>query len=270
VGIGEIACAMPLLIFGMGSAACARLGTQPGRVWRMAWSAGLAAFVACIALVVLWALGMASPAGGMFRIDLAAAVMLLLVSFLGIVILRFSRRYLQGEARQHFYASALLATLAAVMAIVVSNDLTLIIAAWFGGSLALHRLLTFYPRRTAALIAAHKKFLVSRIAELCFIGAAVLLYAQFGTLRIDTLAWKLAEMHTALPWPVPLATVLLVLGVALKTAQIPAHGWLIQVMEAPTPVSALLHAGVVNLGPDPGRRTAQLPPHQGPDREARR
>ncbi|MHB1706851.1 MAG: proton-conducting transporter transmembrane domain-containing protein [Acidithiobacillus sp.] len=60
------------------------------------------------------------------------------------------------------------------------------------------------------------------------------------------------------------------LGVALKTAQIPAHGWLIQVMEAPTPVSALLHAGVVNLGPDPGRRTAQLPPHQGPDREARR
>ncbi|MHB1668068.1 proton-conducting transporter transmembrane domain-containing protein, partial [Thiomonas sp.] len=42
--------------------------------------------------------------------------------------------------------------------------------------------------------------------------------------------------------------VLLVLGVALKTAQIPAHGWLIQVMEAPTPVSALLHAGVVNLG----------------------
>jgi NAD(P)H-quinone oxidoreductase subunit 5 len=44
------------------------------------------------------------------------------------------------------------------------------------------------------------------------------------------------------------ATVLLVLGVSLKSAQLPFHGWLLQVMEAPTPVSALLHAGVVNIG----------------------
>ena len=48
--------------------------------------------------------------------------------------------------------------------------------------------------------------------------------------------------------PLHLATVLLVFGVLLKTAQLPFHGWMLQVMEAPTPVSALLHAGVVNIG----------------------
>jgi NAD(P)H-quinone oxidoreductase subunit 5 len=68
-----------------------------------------------------------------------------------------------------------------------------------------------------------------------------------GSLNLDQLAdW--VRVHPQLTPPMHLAAVLVVVAVALKSAQLPFHGWLLQVMEAPTPVSALLHAGVVNIG----------------------
>ena len=70
---------------------------------------------------------------------------------------------------------------------------------------------------------------------------------EVGSLRIDEVN-AFAQKSAALSPPLHLATVLLVCGVVLKTAQIPFHGWMLEVMEAPTPVSALLHAGVVNIG----------------------
>ena len=57
--------------------------------------------------------------------------------------------------------------------------------AWIAASLALHALLTFYRDRPAALIAAHKKFLASRVADVCLLGAVVLIGANLGTLEID-------------------------------------------------------------------------------------
>ncbi len=181
------------------------------------------------------------------RLDAVTRVMLVLVCFIGLVIVRYSRTYLEGEAGQARYARALLATLAAVTLLVSSNDLLVVAIAWMGTSLALHQLLTFYRDRPQALIAAHKKFLLSRIADACTIGSLAILRVSVGSLEIDTIdGWALS--HPSLSSPVRLAAVLLVLAVALKSAQLPFHGWLIQVMEAPTPVSALLHAGVVNIG----------------------
>jgi NAD(P)H-quinone oxidoreductase subunit 5 len=79
------------------------------------------------------------------------------------------------------------------------------------------------------------------------LAAAGLLYLAFGTLHLDRLA-ALAGAAPQLPMAAQAAVLLIVCAALLKCAQLPFHGWLIQVMEAPTPVSALLHAGVVNLG----------------------
>lgn len=180
-------------------------------------------------------------------LDLLACLMLILVTGLGALIVHFSQTYLKGEPGFERALEWLLGTLAAVSCLVVARSLWLVGLAWAATSLALHQLLTFYRDRTPALVAAHKKFLVSRLADLFFIAATVLVFVEVGSTHFDDL-FALVKTHPTLPVSLQLAAVLLVGAVALKSAQLPFHGWLIQVMEAPTPVSALLHAGVVNIG----------------------
>jgi NAD(P)H-quinone oxidoreductase subunit 5 len=192
-------------------------------------------------------LAAATSLAGLVRLDAVTRVMLVLVAFIAVVIVRYSRSYLQGDAGQVRYARALLATLAAVTILVLANNLLVIALAWLGTSLALHQLLTFYRHRPQALVVAHKKFLVSRLADACMLGATVLIGTSAGSLDLDAVtAWAQANGPT--PASMQLAAVLLVLAASLKSAQLPFHGWLVQVMEAPTPVSALLHAVVVNIG----------------------
>lgn len=181
------------------------------------------------------------------RLGLAMAS---LISLLALVIIQFSARYLQGEPGQRRYLLALLGTLAAVALVVTSRDLYALVAAWIVSSLCLHQLLTFYRDRPMALVVAHKKFLASRLADVCLLLACVLLVRAAGSSELTAILEQVAVQQGsgALGWELHLAAVLLVLAVILKSAQLPVHGWLIQVMEAPTPVSALLHAGVVNLG----------------------
>jgi len=181
------------------------------------------------------------------HLDFVTGTMLLLVCFLAVCIARFSVSYLDRAPGAARYASAFLATLAAVTALVTSSHLLVIAAAWAATSLALHQLLTFHPDRRQALVVAHRKFLLSRLADVCLLAAVALLWNASGSLNLaDIGAW--ASASPGLPAAGTAAALLLVNAVALKSAQVPFHGWLIQVMEAPTPVSALLHAGVVNLG----------------------
>jgi NAD(P)H-quinone oxidoreductase subunit 5 len=158
-----------------------------------------------------------------------------------------------GEPGELRFWRNLFATVACVMGVVLSNQLLVMALAWMAASFALHGLLTHFHQRPAALVAAHKKFLVSRLADAALLAAVALIWAHLGTLRVDEVLSALearvrlagaASLPTGLQW----AAVLLALTACLKCAQLPFHGWLIQVMEAPTPVSALLHAGVVNLG----------------------
>lgn len=181
------------------------------------------------------------------RVDVVTCVMLLLVGSLGAIIARYSRTYLHGDPGLARYQRWLLLTLSAVTGLVVTNNLLVVALGWTATSLALHQLLTFYPDREAALVAAHKKFLISRIADVALLGCLALIYHDVGSLNLDHIAaW--AASHPGLTPSMQVAAVLLVVTVALKSAQLPFHGWLTQVMEAPTPVSALLHAGVVNIG----------------------
>ncbi|MEO8904755.1 MAG: proton-conducting transporter membrane subunit [Polyangiaceae bacterium] len=181
------------------------------------------------------------------RLDIVTTIMLSLVCGIGLVIARYSCTYLQGDPGQRRYARWFLATLGAVTLLVVSNNLLVIALAWTATSLALHQLLTFYSDRRTALVAAHKKFLVSRLADVCLLTATALVGLTVGSVELDAIAHWVGS-HESLPRPLQLAAVLIVIAVSLRSAQLPFHGWLIQVMEAPTPVSALLHAGVVNIG----------------------
>lgn len=180
------------------------------------------------------------------RLDSLTAVMLALIATIGFVIVDYSRGYLRGDPGQARHERWLLATLGAVSALVVSNNLVVLALAWTATSLALHQLLTFYRDRPQALIAAHKKFIVSRAADACVLGAVALVASTYGTAAMDEVFERAASAGQ--PRAIDAAMVLLAFAVVLKSAQLPFHGWLIQVMEAPTPVSALLHAGVVNIG----------------------
>lgn len=184
---------------------------------------------------------------GLVQLGLASSAMLVLVCTLAIVVVRYSRTYLAGEEGLVRYSRSLLLTLAAVTLLVISNHLGVLIAAWVATGIGLHQLLTFYPKRRQAVIVAHKKFLLSQIANVSFFASLVLVHAEIGSLQIDVVNAH-AQSNEALSPSLHLAMVMLVFGVLLKTAQLPFHGWILQVMEAPTPVSALLHAGVVNIG----------------------
>ncbi|QIR15569.1 NADH-quinone oxidoreductase subunit L [Shewanella aestuarii] len=179
-------------------------------------------------------------------------VMLALVIFMSVILIAFSGNYMAGEPHHQRYWFWLFNTLAAVSFVVMSNHLILFWLGWVSISLALHKLLMFYPHRPRAVLAAHKKFLLARTAELSLLAAIGLLYLQQGTFFISEIVHHftlVANDETAqLTTLDHIAAMLIALTALIKCAQLPIHGWLIQVVEAPTPVSALLHAGVINLG----------------------
>ncbi len=169
----------------------------------------------------------------------------LLIQLLAWVVLRFARRYLQGEPGQSRFLRASGGLLAGATLVVASLDWLTLLLGWAITSRALHQLLTYYPDRPQAVLAAQRESLASRLAELLLLVAGGLMLLATGSLLLSDAGMPLSE--TAQQWLRIVAALLLVLAVVIKTALLPFHGWLTQVMEAPTPVSAFLHAGVVNL-----------------------
>lgn len=216
-----------------------------------AWSAFALASVAAVAGVlagpttVRWAPGWADAAAVAIRLDAISGTMSVLVSFLGAVVVGFSRRYLDGDRGQASFVSWMSLTLASVLTLVLAGHLLLLLAAWIATSLCLHRLLLFYPERAGARFSARKKFVFSRLGDLCLLAAALILHRQHGTFDLDTILRAIsAGTHHDLA---PVAS-LLALGAMLKSAQFPFHSWLPDTMETPTPVSAFMHAGIINAG----------------------
>ncbi|CAH9050308.1 NAD(P)H-quinone oxidoreductase subunit 2, chloroplastic [Pseudoalteromonas sp. CIP111854] len=184
----------------------------------------------------------------LWRLTPLTWVITTLVLGIGFVVTRFSRQYMYGEPRLGYYYRWLLLTLSAVLITVLANNLLLLLFGWVLISLSLHRLLVFYPNRARTQLAAHKKFIIARISELSLALAFWLLYEQAGSANITTILNMLQTGGLAPSTSLTLAACFIALTAILKCAQLPVHGWLIQVVDAPTPVSALLHAGVINLG----------------------
>lgn len=200
------------------------------------------------------------------------ATLAVLVQLLGTVIAGFSARYLEGERGQRRYIAALAGVLSAVHVLLLANHWVVLIGAWALVGVALQHLLCFYPDRPFALLAAHKKHFADRLADVLLMVAAALAWTEVGSGSLSDLRLHLS-MQSSLPsgtdgisLALQASAVCLVLAVVVRTALLPAHGWLIQVMEAPTPVSALLHAGVVNLGGFVLIRFAPLLDQAGPAR----
>lgn len=236
---------------------CARL-TTPERqqhCWRIGQGLMLASLVAS---ALIGGLLMTDAAGvstglpnaaaplGLYPDGLAVA-MALLISFLGAVLLRFADGYLQGDRGRTRFLPWCLVVLASVLLLVSTHHLLVMLTAWVGVSLALHQLLTLYPERLEARRAAWHKFIVSRLGDLALLATVGLLYLHYGSFELPVLLAEAAST-TGEGWALPAASMTLALAALCKCAQLPLHGWLVKVMEAPTPVSALLHAGVINLG----------------------
>jgi len=182
--------------------------------------------------------------------DGTSSLMLLMVSMVGFVVSWFSIRYLDGEAMQGRYFRWLGFTAGAVSLMVIAGNLLLFFAAWVMTSSGLHQLLLHYRHRAAAHRAAWTKFAISRLGDGFLIAALVLTFKSFGTYELASIFEQAKGVgadsqanasQLAIGW-------LIVLGAVTKSAQFPFHTWLPDTMETPTPVSALMHAGIVNAG----------------------
>ncbi len=180
------------------------------------------------------------------RLDAVSAVMLLLVSFVGWVVLRYAATYMDGEPQQGPYTGWMCATLASVMMLVIAGSLLQLAIAWIATSYFLHKLLLHYPDRIAAQRAARKKWVTARLGDAALLIAGVLCLIAYGTGDIAKILAAASEGNGS-PYAGWIAGAL-ALAAILKSAQFPTHGWLTEVMETPTPTSALLHAGVINAG----------------------
>ena len=239
--------------------AAAIAGFRPGKrpllvpmIAEIAAVSAIAVSLCAVTLVIANGAGVSpvlgfAGAGLSVRLDAVSVTMLLLVSFIGWIVTRYSRSYLDGEAREGAFHGWLAATLGAVLFLVLSGNLFQLVVAWLATSLCLQRLLLFYPERQAAQRAARKKALFSTISAIALIAGCILLVYAYNSADITTIN-AAARTAGGSSWIIVLAAMLIAVAALLKSAQFPAHGWLAEVMEAPTPVSALLHAGVINAG----------------------
>lgn len=185
------------------------------------------------------------------RLDSVSMIILTMIALLGFIVVKFSLNYLDGDARQGAFLGRIAAAIASVQLLVLAGNLGLILAAWVLTSISLHRLLLFYPDRPGAIIVARKKFIVARLSDACLALAVVMLYQQFGTGDL-TIIFEAIKQNAIAGSPfmgIETAAIFIALAAVFKSALFPTHGWLVEVMETPTPVSALLHAGLLNAGP---------------------
>ena len=240
-----------LVLVAAAAAAFAGPGQRPALQLRVAEGATLGALVlAVVALAALLVQGPGTTAllmlgaevGLAARLDALSVAMLLLAGLLGWVVVRFSATYLDGEAEQGQFTGWLLLALAGVTAFVSAANLGQLVLGWVGAGLALGQLLRFYRGRATAIAAARKAAIAAHLSDAALLAGAGVLIWGFGTGDIQALN-AIASGTAA-----QIGIALLVLAAVLKSVQFPLHGWLTEVMEAPTPVSALLHAGIVNAG----------------------
>jgi NADH-quinone oxidoreductase subunit L len=188
-------------------------------------------------------------------LDPLAAIMLMMVTFVGLLIFIYSIGYMAHDENFTRFFCFLSLFAAAMLGLVIANSLLLLFMCWELVGLASYLLIGFWYQKPSAAAAAKKAFITTRIGDVVFLLGIVWLYAQAGTvtfydhgngcLENDRLS-LLAQATTVGGLAVSTGIGLLIFcGAIGKSGQVPLHVWLPDAMEGPTPVSALIHAATM-------------------------
>lgn len=185
-----------------------------------------------------------------FLIDSITAMMMCVVTFVSLMVHIYTMGYMEeDDGYNRFFSYISLFTFSMLM-LVMSNNLLQLFFGWEAVGLVSYLLIGFYFKKSTAIFANMKAFLVNRVGDFGFILGIGLIAAYTGTLNYSEIFAKLPEIqNTQLPgtgWMlVTVTAICLFIGAMGKSAQFPLHAWLPDSMEGPTPISALIHAATM-------------------------
>ncbi|HWB73093.1 MAG TPA: NADH-quinone oxidoreductase subunit L, partial [Egibacteraceae bacterium] len=195
----------------------------------------LGSWVGAGALDVDWAL----------LIDPLAAIMLLLVTWVGFVIHVYSLGYMAGDERYHLYFAYMNLFLASMLILVTGANFLVLFVGWELVGLCSYLLIGFWFDRREYASAAKKAFVVNRVGDVGFMIAMFVVFATFGTLALPEVLRDADTVLGPASFTAAAIGLLLLAGAVGKSAQIPLYVWLPDAMVGPTPVSALIHAATM-------------------------
>jgi NADH-quinone oxidoreductase subunit L len=181
-----------------------------------------------------------------FYLDQLSLIMLMVVSGVGFLIHIYSIGYMWEDGSFYRFFTYLNLFMFFMLTLILASNYLLMFIGWEGVGLASYLLIGFWFKKDSAASAGKKAFIVNRIGDFGFLIALFLLIKHFGTLNFAEVAQNVAplgiETHAGLLTAIG---ILLMVGAAGKSAQIPLYVWLPDAMEGPTPVSALIHAATM-------------------------
>ncbi|MDJ1133716.1 NADH-quinone oxidoreductase subunit 5 family protein [Streptomyces iconiensis] len=180
------------------------------------------------------------------NVDGFAVLVAVLVGAVATCVQLYSTGYLRDDPRYPSYAALVSLFTAAMFLVVYSDDLIVLLVGWEIMGICSYFLVGHYWETPAARAASLKAFLVTKLGDVPFLIGILALASEAGTFRISSIVTRLTSELSGLELERPtLIALLLLAGVAGKSAQFPLHSWLPDAMAGPTPVSALIHAATM-------------------------
>lgn len=188
--------------------------------------------------------------GGLFVFNELSSILVPYVAILGLVIRKYATKYMWDEPGYKRFFILLNFIFAAIYMLVMSNNLIILALAWQLMSIALYLLVSFNVASKSAVKNGSWTMMIHKGADLLFILAVILTYQTFGSFDLGELSqtWLIMSKDPIENPNIFIIGLLFLLAAMMKSAIVPFHVWLPYTSEAPTPVSALMHAGVVNVG----------------------
>jgi NADH-quinone oxidoreductase subunit L len=178
------------------------------------------------------------------QIDQLSAVMVLVVTGIGLLIFIYSRGYMRGDSGYYRFFAFMSLFAFSMLTLVLAGNYLLLYFGWEAVGLCSYYLIGFFYHKPEAAAAGKKAFIVNRVGDFGFGLAVMLIFVTFGTLDYVGVFEQVGAGGAGHGTLVAIA-LLLFMGAMGKSAQFPLHVWLPDAMEGPTPVSALIHAATM-------------------------